>query len=259
MSKRKTVVSPAPRRSREGQVLLGLLALIVLGVVVSTAVVLDRPPVPTPYPTSAALAALPDCDVPNLTWTVPGWLLRGGAPTAEALTCLAQSGVDVVVDQRLPAEDTLGEAALAAQAGLEYVNLGVPIDTAPDPNILAQWITTVEEHLDADQVVLVHDAGEGGRVGFWDAVYQMRHRMAAAEAVEKFYIGTGLPFEGADISCAAGGNGQVQALAEMTGHLVGTPYTPAVDEYGHAWGECARPAYMVEWKYPFSALSPEEN
>src|SRR5689334_14868030 len=127
MSKRKKAASPAPSKWREGQVLIVLLGLMLLGVVVSTATVLINPPVPTPYPTSAALAALPDCDVPNLTWTVPGWLLRGGAPTADDLTCLAQSGVDVIVDQRLPGEDTLGEAALAQQAGLEYVNLGVPI------------------------------------------------------------------------------------------------------------------------------------
>ncbi len=259
MSKNTSKTSPTPPRAREAQLLIGLLALIVVGVLVSTAAVLIAPPVPTPYPTSASLAALPNCDVPNLTWTVPGWLLRGGAPTAEALTCLARAGVDVVVDQREPAEDTLGEAALAVQAGLVYVNLGIPINTAPDPTILAAWITTVETHLDADQVVLVHDGGDGGRVGLWDAVYQMRHRLARAEAVDKFYIGTALPFDGAAIGCDAGGNGQVQALAEMTGHLTGTPYTPAVDEYGTVWAACPAPAYMAEWKYPFSAVTPDEN
>jgi len=90
-------------------------------------------------------------------------------------------------------------------------------------------------------------------------VYQMRHRLSGAEAVDEFYVGMALPFDGAAIGCDAGGHGQVQALAEMTGHLSGTRYTPAVDEYGTAWADCPLPAYMAEWQYPFSAVTPDEN
>jgi hypothetical protein len=258
MSKRTSVVRPAPRRSREGQILIGLLLLVVLGVMVSSVWVLANPPAPTSVPTSASLASLPQCDVPQLTWIVPGWHMRGGAPTADALPCLAGRGVDAVIDLRLPDEDTIGEAALAARAGLEYVNLGVPLNTAPSPEALVGWITTIEAHLKQDQVVLVHDAGDGGRVGFWDAVYQMRHRLAGTDVVGDVYIGTALPFNGAAIGCDAGGNGQVHALAEMTQNISGTPFWPAVDEYGTAWADCPRPAYMAEWKYPFSAVTSEE-
>ncbi len=238
--------------------MIGLLMLMVVGVLASSVWVLANPPAPTPVPTSAVLAALPQCDVPNLTWIVPGRQMRGGAPTAEALACLAGKGVDAVIDLRMPDEDPLGEAALAAQAGLEYENLGVPLNTAPSPTALAGWITTIEAHLKLNQVVLVHDAGEGGRVGLWDAVYQMRHRLAGPEVVGGVYIGTGLPFNGAAIGCEAGGNGQVQALAEMTDNIAGTPFTPTVDEYGTAWADCPRPAYMAEWEFPFSAVTRED-
>ena len=258
MSKRTAVTRSAPVRSREGQILIGLIALMVVGVLASSVWVLANPPAPTPVPTSAVLAALPQCDVPNLTWTVPGRLMRGGAPSAEALACLAGKGVDAVIDLRLPDEDPLGEAALAAQAGLEYENLGVPLNTAPSPNALAGWITTIEAHLKLDQVVLVHDAGEGGRVGLWDAIYQMRHRLAGPEVVGEVYLGTALPFNGAAIGCEAGGNGQVQVLAEMTGNISGTEYWPTVDEYGTAWADCPRPAYMADWKFPFSAVTSED-
>ncbi len=258
MSKRNAVTRPAPGRSREGQILLGLIGLIVLGILASSVWVLANPPAPTPVPTSAVLAALPQCEVPNLTWIVPGRQMRGGLPTAEALACLAGKGVDAVIDLRMPEEDAIGEAAQAAQAGLEYENLGVPLNTAPSPDALAGWITTIEAHLKLDQVVLVHDAGEGGRVGLWDAVYQMRHRLAGPEVVGEVYIGTALPFNGAAIGCEAGGNGQVQALAEMTGNISGTEYWPTVDEYGTAWADCPRPAYMADWKFPFSAVTSED-
>ncbi|MCC7358823.1 MAG: hypothetical protein IT317_05070 [Anaerolineales bacterium] len=246
------------RPSREGQILFGLLSLVIAGLLVSTVWVRLNPARLPPTPTPPGLAALPSCDVPGLAWTKPGVLLRGGPPSAAALTCLAQAGVDAIVDLRQPAEDAVDEAALAEQAGLAYENVGVPLNTAPSPDALVAWITHIEARLQEDQVVFVHDAGEAGRVGFWDAVYQMRHRLAGAEAVDTRYVGTALPFAGADITCAAGGNGQVQALAEMTGNLSGADTWPTADEHGHPWADCARPAYMADWVYPFSAVTSED-
>ena len=251
--------NPTARQpSREGQILFGLLGLIIAGVLVSTLWVQLNPALIPPSPTPPGLAALPTCDVPGLAWTKPGVLLRGGPPSAEALTCLAAAGVDAIVDLREPSEDAAGEAALAQQAGLAYENLGVALNTAPSPDALVAWITHIEARLKEGQVVLVHDAGEAGRVGLWDAVYQMRHRLAAAEAVDTRYVGTALPFEGADISCAAGGNGQVQALVEMAGHLSPTDPWPTTDEHGHTWADCPRPAYMADWEFPFSAVTSED-
>ena len=84
MAKKKKT-QPPPRRTREGQVLLGLIGLMVAGVVFSTLWVQLNPPPPTPTPTPAVLSSLPQCAVPNLTWSVPGWLLRGGAPAHLAI------------------------------------------------------------------------------------------------------------------------------------------------------------------------------
>jgi hypothetical protein len=95
---------------------------------------------PTVAPTQPAVSTdVLQCGVRNLAWTVPGRLLRGGSPSAEGIICLAQAGVRVIVDQRLPSEDTIGEPDLARQAGLEYVNRRVPDDTAPSPDVLTQW------------------------------------------------------------------------------------------------------------------------
>jgi hypothetical protein len=57
------------------------------------------------------------------------------------------------------------------------------------------------------------------------------------------------PFAGAKIGCGDGGHGQVQALAEIGAILTGQTYYLAVDEYGTAWSNCARPAYMAGWDY----------
>lgn len=196
-----------------------------------------------------ASADVLQCSVRNLAWTVPGQLLRGGSPSAEGITCLAQAGVGVIVDQRLPSEDKINEPELARRAGLEYVNLGVPDDTAPSPDVLAQWFNAANAALAQGKVVLVHDAGGRGRMGFWAAAYLMRHGVSPQQAIDGHYVGTALAFPGAKIDCPNGGNGQVQGLAEIAQVLTGQAYYPSADRYGHTWQNCPRPGYMDGWNY----------
>jgi hypothetical protein len=237
-------------RSREWIVVLGVIAVLILAWVASGVWALLTPrATPAPTPSGANLGGLAACQVENLAWSDPGRLLRGGAPTADSLACLAQNGVEVLIDQRLPEEDDLGEEALARAAGLEYANLGVADDTAPSPEALRAWIQIVEANLEAGRVVLVHDAAGRGRMGFWDAVYAMRRGRPPAEAIEGAYLGKDFAFDGAKIGCQDGGNGQVQALAELSASLTGQAYWPAEDEYGTAWQDCPRPAYMDGWDY----------
>jgi hypothetical protein len=187
--------------------------------------------------------------VPNITWSAPGQLLRGGRPEAGAFNCLAAAGVDTLVDQRPPGEDLLDEPALALAAGIEYINLGIADDTAPSPAILRAWIDTVAARLGEGKLVLVHDAAGRGRMGFWDAVFFMRNGSSAATAIEDRYLAKALPFDGAKIGCTDGGRGQVQALAEIAAIMTGAAYYPSVDEYGTGWADCPRPAYMDGWDY----------
>jgi hypothetical protein len=189
------------------------------------------------------------CSVRNIAWTDPGKLLRGGSIGAAGFGCLAAAGVAVLIDQRHPAEVPSGEADRAAQAGLEYINLGIPDDTAPSPTMLRAWMDTVSDRLAQGKVVLVYDAGGRGRMGFWDAVYLMQKGGEAATIIENRYLAKALPFNGAKLGCSDGGNGQVQALAEIGDHLTGVTYIPQVDEYGTLWANCARPAYMNGWDY----------
>jgi LysM repeat protein len=211
------------------------------------------PPTHTPLPSSPS--PLPpagnplDCLVTNIAWSAEGQLLRGGRPDAVAVACLAAAGVDVLVDQRAPQEVDYDEAGVAALLGVEYINLGIPDDTAPSPSTLRAWIDTVNSRLAKGKTVLVHDRAGRGRMGFWDAVFAMLRGASAQEAIDDRYVGRALPFAGAKIGCGDGGNGQVQALAEIGQILTGSTYLPATDEYGTAWANCARPSYMDGWDY----------
>ena len=190
------------------------------------------------------------CAVPNLAWTVLDQLLRGGRPTLAGMRCLAAAGVGVLVDQRTPAEARPWYAPQARLLGLEYLNLGIPDDSAPSPDMLRTWLETVRARLEVGELVLVHDAAGRGRMGFWEAVYHMSESgLSPQAAIDGYYLGTALPFKGARIGCQNGGNGQVQALAEIAEILSGQPYLPDVDEYGTRWEDCPRPAYMDGWDY----------
>ena len=201
-------------------------------------------------PTAAPVPDISSCDVSNLMWTVPGRLLRGGRPSEAGMACLAAAGVDVLVDQRPPDEAGGGFAGQAAAAGLEYINLGIPDDTAPSPSMLGQWLDTVSGKLAEGKVVLIHDAAGRGRMGLWDAVYRMTYGgLSPQAAIDGYYVGFSVPFRGAKIDCGNGGRGQVQALAEIAEALTGQPYYPPADEYGNGWANCPRPAYMQGWDY----------
>jgi hypothetical protein len=86
-------------------------------------------------------------------------------------------------------------------------------------------------------------------MGFWDAVYWMRHGLTPPQAIEDRYLAKALDFQGAKIGCGDGGNGQVQGLSEIAQILSGQPYLPQADEYGTTWQNCPRPAYMDGWDY----------
>jgi hypothetical protein len=210
----------------------------------------DPAVVPELTPTPIQVADISGCDVSNLMWTVPGRLLRGGRPSDAGMQCLVAAGVDVLVDQRPPGEAGTGFADQAKQAGLEYINLGIPDDTAPSPGMLSQWLSTVNARLAEGKTVLIHDAAGRGRMGFWDAAYRMLYGgLSPQAAIDGYYVGTAVPFQGAKIDCGNGGQGQVQALAEIAQAITGQPYYPPVDEYGNGWNNCPRPAYMDGWDY----------
>ena len=239
-----TQPTPAtPTSNNYGRLAIVTVVAIVAAIfAVAVAILLLRP---APQPTGVL-----GCGAENLAWTVPGKLLRGGQPSAAGLECLAKNGVDVVVDQRTPAEAGSNYAAQATSAGLEYINLGIPDDTAPSPEVLTQWLDTVNAKLAQGDVVLVHDAAGRGRMGLWDAVYLMAEGgLSPQAAIDGYYVGEQLPFDGAKIGCDDGGQGQVQALAEIAEAISGQAYYPATDEHGTAWADCPRPAYMDGWDY----------
>jgi hypothetical protein len=220
-----------------------------------------RAPQATPFPAQVAGTAMPGpglelCGLANAAWTDAPRLLRSARPAANAYGCLAQAGVDVIVEQLPEGESAAGARPAAESAGLEYLNLSLPDDTAPSPELLRSWLEAVDERLAAGQVVLVHDAAGRGRIGFWEAAYLMRRGVPARQAIEERYLAKVLPFDGARIGCDDGGHGQVQALAELAAHLEGAAYYPAVDEYGTAWADCPRPAYMTGWDYAQALPAP---
>jgi hypothetical protein len=197
------------------------------------------------------------CAFGNLAWTEPGRLLRAGrAWNADAFQCLADGGVRVIVDQRMPSEDKLGEPALAARAGILYINLGIPDNDAPSPDRLREWIDTTDHYMAQGLIVLVHDGAGRGRMGYWDAVYFLLHGASAEWAIEQRFLGKGLPFEGAKLRCNSAGNGQLHTLVDIAEMLTGVVYIPRTDEWGNTWTNCPRPAYTIGWDYEAVVTRP---
>jgi hypothetical protein len=200
-------------------------------------------------PTALPGGELALCGLKNVAWTLQPLLLRSARPGKDAYACLAQAGIGAIVDQTGPGETDPEEPPAAAEAGIAYFNLGLKDDTAPSPETLQAWFETVDAQLVAGHIVLVHDSAGRGRIGFWEAAFLMRQGVPPVEAIEDRYLGYGLSFMGAKIGCEDGGNGQVQALTEISQLLSGEPYIPARDEYGTVWQDCARPDYMAGWDY----------
>lgn len=195
----------------------------------------------------AALASdpgfVPMCDVDNFAWTVPERLARSAQPPDDAWTCLRGRGFTTVVRQNLEGGDE-AERRGATDAGLFYVgDYQLDNDTVYPPDRIGAMLDDVVERMRRGEVVLVHDAGGRGRMGFWEATFLLWDGWSSREAVDRF-----VSF-GVKIDCSKGGNGQMQAIGEIAAAAGQTPYVPTHDVYGTPWLGCARPAYMAGWDY----------
>lgn len=216
-----------------------------------TSILTPTPTIPvssTPTPSSIS-----NCGITNFAWTKVNQLARGAQPTTSQIACLGQNGFTTIIRQNQATETATSESAeqtAAQNAGMTYIGAyKLTDDTAYSPQTLQTMITDIVNRLNSGERILVHDTAGRGRMGFWDATFLMWDSMTAQQAIENRYLAKALPFDGAKIDCANGGNGQVQALADISQFLKGTRYLPQVDEYGTAWANCPKPSYMSAWDY----------
>jgi len=92
-------------------------------------------------------------------------LLSSGMPTADQVTEIAQSGVELVINLAPfdPGRDLHDEAVLVESAGLDYLNIPVEWD-APTQEDLQAFIKTMDAN--ADRKVLVHCRANYRATGF---------------------------------------------------------------------------------------------
>lgn len=210
-------------------------------------------PAPSPSPGGSKTPSL--CGVGNFAWTKTNVLARGAQPTVAQVACLKQNGFTTFIRQNPETANNTSEsaeqAAVEASPPATYIGLyKIPNDTVYSPVMLDAMMDDVVARLAQGEKILVHDAAGRGRMGFWDATYLLWDGYGtAAQTIEDRYLAKALPFLGAKIGCQAGGNGQVQVLAEISQLLTGITYFPQVDEYGTTWANCVRPAYMNGWDY----------
>ena len=98
-------------------------------------------------------------------------LLRGALPDQHGIEALAALGVKTVVDLR--PGNTQKEKREAESLGLQYINIPMPGLHAPDPEALAQALTTLDDK--AAWPVFVHCIHGRDRTGTVVACYRIRH------------------------------------------------------------------------------------
>ena len=127
---------------------------------------------------------------------------------------------------------------------MQYIGrYGIPDDTAYPPVQLEAMLQDVVTRLRRGERILVHDAGGRGRMGMWEATFLLWDGWSSREAMER-YVAFGWK-----IGCENGGNGQMQAMAEIAAAFGQPAYYPARDTDGRRWTNCARPSYMAGWDY----------
>ena len=109
--------------------------------------------------------------IPNFH-QVNGHIYRGGQPSDEGWTGLAQLGVKTVIDLRLEDEHpTQLEAQAVQAAGMRYVNIPMHGVVAPSDEQIAQVLAL----LDSESPVFVHCKRGADRTGAVIACYRMAH------------------------------------------------------------------------------------
>lgn len=97
---------------------------------------------------------------------------RGAQPKGHDYTDLAALGIKTLID--LTGDDAdRTEAAMAAKAGLKYVQIPMTTHRVPTPSQLAQFMSVVANP--ANEPVYVHCVGGRHRTGVMTAVYRMVH------------------------------------------------------------------------------------
>jgi tyrosine-protein phosphatase SIW14 len=118
-------------------------------------------------------------------------IYRGGQPSEEGWTGLAQLGVKTVIDLRLEDEHpTKMEAQAVQAAGMRYVNIPMHGVVAPSDQQIAQALAL----LDSDSPVFMHCKRGADRTGTVIACYRMAHDRWDSERALKEAKSYGMSF-----------------------------------------------------------------
>src|SRR5690349_5097352 len=120
---------------------------------------------------AANTSAVEAAGIPNFH-QVNEHIYRGGQPTDEGWTSLANLGVKTVIDLRREDEHSGGAEKQAVEAaGMRYVNVPMNGIVAPEEEDVAKVLAV----LDSNQPVFVHCKEGKDRTGTVIAVYRMGH------------------------------------------------------------------------------------
>ncbi len=92
---------------------------------------------------------------------------RGGRPGGKDFATLKALGINTIIDLT---DNSSGEQAKAAAAGLKYVNIAIPDKSYPTDDAVAQFVKTVNDPQTG--IFYVHCAGGRHRTGDMGAVYR---------------------------------------------------------------------------------------